>query len=79
MEQEVKVVAEMPNDDEMREGLEEQKKNDGYPDSCGIEQPTIAPGMDTHNTLEEDATEDEVKTNDYTEVTRLYLDRTPND
>ncbi|MBB6678110.1 hypothetical protein H4Q31_12450 [Cohnella lubricantis] len=31
-----KVVAEMPGDDEMRSRLEQQKKNDGYPGSCGI-------------------------------------------
>ncbi|XEC96171.1 hypothetical protein AB6A23_06310 [Paenibacillus tarimensis] len=40
---------------------------------------TIAPGMDTHNTLEEEATEKEIEQGDYTEVTRLYLDRTPED
>ncbi|CAH0118971.1 MULTISPECIES: hypothetical protein [unclassified Paenibacillus] len=33
--QKVKVVAEMPEDEEMREQLEEFKKNDGYPGSCG--------------------------------------------
>jgi hypothetical protein len=32
----VKVVADMPGDDEMREELETMKKNDGYPGSCGI-------------------------------------------
>lgn len=79
MERMTKVVAEMPNDDEMRKGLEDRMKNDGYPGSCGVEQPTVAPSMDTHNTLEEDATEEEVRNNDYTEVTRLYLDRTPNE
>lgn len=31
----VKIVAEMSTDEEMREGLEEQKMNDGYPGSCG--------------------------------------------
>ncbi|WP_179223786.1 hypothetical protein [Paenibacillus tyrfis] len=31
----VKLVAEMPGDEEMREHLEEMKRNDGYPGSCG--------------------------------------------
>jgi hypothetical protein len=35
-EQTIKVVAEMPNDDEIRDSLQEMKENDGYPDSCGI-------------------------------------------
>ncbi|WJH34153.1 hypothetical protein MJA45_16445 [Paenibacillus aurantius] len=33
---EVKLVAEMPEDKEIQENLEEMKKNDGYPGSCGI-------------------------------------------
>jgi hypothetical protein len=32
----VKVVAEMPEDDEMRDNLQDMKENDGYPSSCGI-------------------------------------------
>ena len=31
----VKVVAEMPQDKELQSKLEEMKKNDGYPHSCG--------------------------------------------
>jgi hypothetical protein len=31
----VKVVAEMPGDSEMRDQLQEAKENDGYPGSCG--------------------------------------------
>ncbi|WP_274651802.1 hypothetical protein [Paenibacillus humicola] len=42
-------------------------------------EPTVAPGMDTHNTLEEEPTDEERKRGDVTEVTRLYLDRTPED
>lgn len=42
-------------------------------------EPTIAPSMDTHNTLEADATEEDKKRGDTTEVTHLYLDRTPED
>jgi hypothetical protein len=34
--QQVKVVAEMPDDEEMREHLQEMKEHDGYPGSCGI-------------------------------------------
>jgi len=42
-------------------------------------EPTIAPGMNTHDPLEEKATEEEVSRNDSTSVTRLYVDRTPED
>lgn len=41
-------------------------------------QPTIAPGMDIDE-LEEDATEEEVSQGDYTPVTKLFLDRTPDE
>ncbi|WP_158453679.1 hypothetical protein [Paenibacillus beijingensis] len=34
-QQEVKVVAEMPGDSEMREQLDEMQANDGFPGSCG--------------------------------------------
>ncbi|MEF3302172.1 hypothetical protein [Paenibacillus sp. GYB003] len=30
-----KVVADMPEDEKMRERLEEHKQNDGFPGSCG--------------------------------------------
>ncbi len=43
------------------------------------QQPTLAPGMNTSDPLEEEATEKEKRRGDYTEVTRLYLDRTPED
>lgn len=43
------------------------------------EEPTIAPGMNTHDPLEEKANEDEIEKGDTTSVTRLYLDRTPED
>ncbi|WP_164716260.1 hypothetical protein [Paenibacillus whitsoniae] len=39
----------------------------------------IAPGMNTHDELEEKATDEEVQKGDFTSVTRLYLDRTPED
>ncbi|WP_186438451.1 hypothetical protein [Cohnella terricola] len=42
-------------------------------------EPTIAPGVDTHNSLEQEATDEEKKTGDSTEVTHLYLDRTPDE
>jgi len=42
-------------------------------------EPSIAPSIDTHNTLEADATEEEKEIGETTEVTRLYLDRTPED
>jgi hypothetical protein len=40
-------------------------------------EPTIAPGMSLHDELEEKATEKEIEKNDSTTVTRLFLDRTP--
>ncbi|MCZ8514536.1 hypothetical protein O9H85_19335 [Paenibacillus filicis] len=43
------------------------------------EEPTIAPGMNTHDPLEERASEEEVRRGEATEVTRLYVDRTPED
>jgi hypothetical protein len=42
-------------------------------------EPTIAPGMNTSDPLEEEATERDIREGNYTEVTRLYLDRTPED
>ncbi|AHD05181.1 hypothetical protein ERICIV_01611 [Paenibacillus larvae subsp. larvae] len=42
-------------------------------------EPTIAPGMNTHDPLEKKASEEDIETGNYTEVTRLYLDRTPED
>lgn len=42
-------------------------------------EPTIAPGMNTHDPLEEEATDREVRQGDSTSVTRLFVDRTPED
>ncbi|WP_248924364.1 hypothetical protein [Paenibacillus hamazuiensis] len=42
-------------------------------------EPTIAPGMNGSDDLEEKATEAEVEQGDFTSVTRLYVDRTPED
>lgn len=42
-------------------------------------EPTIAPGMHTSDPIEENATEEEIEEGQYTEVTRLYIDRTPED
>ena len=41
------------------------------------QEPTLAPGMNTSDPLEEEATKKEKKRGEYTEVTKLYLDRTP--
>jgi hypothetical protein len=41
------------------------------------QEPTIAPGMNMHDRLEEKPTEKEIEEHDTTSVTRLYLDRTP--
>jgi hypothetical protein len=49
---------------------EEQKKE---------KEPVLAPGMHTSDPLEEKATPEEIERGDYTEVTRLFLDRTPED
>jgi hypothetical protein len=42
-------------------------------------EPTIAPGMNTSDPLEEKASEEDIEREEYTEVTRLFLDRTPED
>ncbi|MGC5328760.1 hypothetical protein [Brevibacillus sp. SYSU BS000544] len=42
-------------------------------------EPTVAPSMNGHDPLEEKATADEVEKGEYTSVTRLFLDRTPED
>ncbi|MEX2414811.1 MAG: hypothetical protein WD424_01595 [Paenibacillaceae bacterium] len=42
-------------------------------------EPTIAPGMNTSDPLEEKTTKKKKERGEYTEVTRLYLDRTPDD
>jgi hypothetical protein len=42
-------------------------------------EPTVAPGMNTSDPLEEKATEQDIREGNYTEVTRLYVDRTPED
>lgn len=42
-------------------------------------EPTIAPSMSGHNPLEEKATLEEIEKGEYTSVTRLFLDRTPED
>lgn len=39
--------------------------------------PTIAPGMNTHDLLEAKASEEEIEQGDSTPVTRLFVDRTP--
>jgi hypothetical protein len=40
-------------------------------------EPTIAPSINNHQELEEDATREEIADGDSTLVTQLYLDRTP--
>jgi hypothetical protein len=40
-------------------------------------EPTIAPSINNHQELEEDATRQEVEEGDSTSVTQLVLDRTP--
>ncbi|MCQ6559987.1 hypothetical protein [Paenibacillus mendelii] len=41
--------------------------------------PIIAPGMNTSDPLEEKASDEEIERGQYTEVTSLFLDRTPED
>ncbi|QRG65134.1 hypothetical protein [Brevibacillus choshinensis] len=43
------------------------------------QEPTVAPSMNGHDPLEEEATAKEVEAGDYTSVTKLFLDRTPED
>ncbi|CAG7652759.1 hypothetical protein ACFQI7_13345 [Paenibacillus allorhizosphaerae] len=40
---------------------------------------TIAPGMNTHDEIEEKATNKEVQEGESSSATHLYLDRTPED
>lgn len=42
-------------------------------------EPSVAPGMNTHDQLEEKASEQEVNSGDSTTVTRLFFDRTPDE
>lgn len=42
-------------------------------------EPTIAPGMNTHDVIEEKASSEEIKQGESTSVTRLFLDRTPDE
>ncbi len=50
----------------------DQRKHDR--DTTHHHEPTIAPGMDLDD-LEVDATEEEIRNNDYTSVTKLFIDR----
>lgn len=40
-------------------------------------EPTIAPSINNHQELEEDATREEIEEGNSTSVTQLFLDRTP--
>lgn len=51
----------------------------GKPEPRKEREPTMAPGMNTSDPLEEKASEEDIRKGDYTEVTRLFLDRTPED
>jgi hypothetical protein len=51
--------------------------SDAKKDNQPGEEPVVAPGMNTHDELEEKATEEEIARGDSTTVTRLFLDRTP--
>jgi len=42
-------------------------------------EPIVAPGMNTSNPLEKKATKKDNKQGESTEVTRLFIDRTPED
>lgn len=42
-------------------------------------EPTIAPGMNMEDDLEEKANQEEIEHGESTSVTRLFLDRTPED
>jgi hypothetical protein len=43
------------------------------------EEPTLSAAMNTHDELEEKATDEEKAKGDSTKVTKLFLDRTPED
>lgn len=42
-------------------------------------EPTVAPSMNGHDPLEEKASEEDVEKGEFTPVTKLFLDRTPED
>lgn len=42
-------------------------------------EPIVAPSMNGHDPLEEKASTEELEEGQYTSVTRLFLDRTPED
>ncbi|EST52349.1 hypothetical protein T458_15295 [Brevibacillus panacihumi W25] len=41
------------------------------------QEPTVAPGLYGHDPLEAKASETEIENGEYTSVTKLFLDRTP--
>jgi hypothetical protein len=41
------------------------------------QEPTLAPSMNMHDPIEKKATDEEMAEGDSTDVTRLFLDRTP--
>lgn len=42
-------------------------------------EPTVAPSMNGHDPFEAEASSQEIEKGDYTSVTKLFLDRTPED
>jgi hypothetical protein len=48
-------------------------------DPASEQQPTVAPSIDSTQTLEREASEKEKERGDSTRVTTLHLDRTPED
>ncbi|MDB4865823.1 MAG: hypothetical protein JWR03_156 [Cohnella sp.] len=48
-------------------------------DPTNKQQPTVAPSIDSTQTLEREASEKEKECGDSTKVTTLHLDRTPED
>jgi hypothetical protein len=49
------------------------------PKPTSEQQPTVAPSIDSTQTLEQEASKKEKERGDSTEVTTLHLDRTPED
>jgi len=62
---------------------EAEKATSGFPDDPGVpvevDDPDVAPGMAMNDSIEAAATPDDIDNGEYTDVTRLYLDRTPED
>ena len=75
-----KFIFRSDNKNELKNGMKGANKSmDENKQNGKKEEATVAPGMMTHDMLEKKATEKDKKEGNVTNVTRLFLDRTPED